>query len=690
MKFLNNKITKRIINIILNIFITLFFIILLINIYTNIQLTLLKNSYASFFGYSIFEVQTGSMEPAISAGDCVIVKYSKEFDLDDIITFDQNGEFITHRIIEAYKGTFVTQGDANNAKDDPISKEQIVGKVIKILPGIGILRTTLMNPAVLIALIITFYLVSLIFKDRKQKEQIKEVKEMTLPMKLIEKFKEIFKRPKKELPNNIQPERTVIEERIEKIETHVQNFETDTLEIPTENFSEEQVINEIEEEKYEDEDLDKTMYFRMISVDDEPIIQEVIDQEIKSEKQETKKTEQKKSEPKTEKKETKTKTNEMTEESIVKELENIQKKRKKFKNIIEKAMFIKEEELHKIVDLLLQDNKNKSNITTIKTTLIKNYIDAKYYNYCGNINVEYNKKNMNARLTLAINAAKDDLIKSYKGSDKKYEEKVDKVAKAINLTMHLEQAFLIKEGIRLKRDNYKSRILKSMSKDFFEGPILNTLVNEIIEIQKLHSSMVKVATEKLDTNTFQLIKNPVAKNIEAVYLDHNVVFSKVYSDYIVDKTYQEGVIAEDKIAVLITLLSREILTDMYNQNFYQRYLVYIPESLYAKSNKLSAMFDKFEDEYAKMCTVILIQYDELSKNTKVIRALIKEGYKFAVDLSKIEKIKTKDLGVLELMNNIFIDRKTKEKKEIIKVLSDKAQARVIYDNIEEKIGSFWG
>ena len=75
MKTNSKKIAKTIVNIILDILIVILGIILLITIYNNIQIKVLGNDYASFFGHSIFEVQTGSMEPEISAGDWIIVKY---------------------------------------------------------------------------------------------------------------------------------------------------------------------------------------------------------------------------------------------------------------------------------------------------------------------------------------------------------------------------------------------------------------------------------------------------------------------------------------------------------------------------------------------------------------------------------------------------------------------------------------
>ena len=123
----------KIINILLNIFIVIFGILLLISIYNNIQINILKNDYSSFFDYSIFEVQTGSMSGEIESGDWVVVKVTKDIELDDIITFKQGDEFTTHRVIEKYNDTYVTKGDVNNSKDQPITDDDIVGKVVKVL-----------------------------------------------------------------------------------------------------------------------------------------------------------------------------------------------------------------------------------------------------------------------------------------------------------------------------------------------------------------------------------------------------------------------------------------------------------------------------------------------------------------------------------------------------------------------------
>jgi signal peptidase I len=131
MKSKKKNFVEETINYFLAILILIFGIVLLISIYTSVQTKILGNDYSDFFGYSIFEVQTGSMADTINAGDWVIVKLTQKVELNDIVTYELGGEYITHRVIEVYSNTYITKGDANSGKDDPIKQDQIVGKVVK-------------------------------------------------------------------------------------------------------------------------------------------------------------------------------------------------------------------------------------------------------------------------------------------------------------------------------------------------------------------------------------------------------------------------------------------------------------------------------------------------------------------------------------------------------------------------------
>ena len=154
---LNKIYVEKTLNFLLNILIFIFSIILLISIYTWVQTKILRNKYADFFGYSFFEIKSASMAETIDIGDCIIVKLTKRVKLKDIITYELDGEYVTHRITEVRNGSYITRGDANNTEDDkPVSRDQVVGKVVKIIPKFGIIRKTIFNKVVLIALIITY------------------------------------------------------------------------------------------------------------------------------------------------------------------------------------------------------------------------------------------------------------------------------------------------------------------------------------------------------------------------------------------------------------------------------------------------------------------------------------------------------------------------------------------------------
>ena len=67
----DNKMNKKekIINYALNILIGLFSIVLVVSVYNTIQIRIFKNDCSNFFGYSVFEVQTNSMEEYINSND---------------------------------------------------------------------------------------------------------------------------------------------------------------------------------------------------------------------------------------------------------------------------------------------------------------------------------------------------------------------------------------------------------------------------------------------------------------------------------------------------------------------------------------------------------------------------------------------------------------------------------------------
>lgn len=139
----------QIVGYILNILLILVSALIVIGVYYIIQIKVLKNDYANMFGYTFFEVATGSMANTIEIGDVVVVKITKEVEENDIIVYKDGGNFVTHRLIQKNDDKLIAKGDANNSQDKPISIDQILGEVIFIIPKIGIWKKVLLSPEIL-------------------------------------------------------------------------------------------------------------------------------------------------------------------------------------------------------------------------------------------------------------------------------------------------------------------------------------------------------------------------------------------------------------------------------------------------------------------------------------------------------------------------------------------------------------
>lgn len=158
---------------ILNILITVVVVITIIGLYYMAQVKILNKDYANIFGYTFFEVATGSMANTINIGDIVVVKVNEAFKENDIIVYKEENSFITHRVIKIDGQDLITRGDANNSEDKPIKSDQILGKVIYIIPKIGIWRKVLASPEILGMIIIFIILlgVVLMFTSKTEKEK---------------------------------------------------------------------------------------------------------------------------------------------------------------------------------------------------------------------------------------------------------------------------------------------------------------------------------------------------------------------------------------------------------------------------------------------------------------------------------------------------------------------------------------
>lgn len=155
----HNKILKIVKNSIINVIIFILSIIAILVVWGFIQTNIQGKQYINIFGYSIFQTETRSMATTIEKGDIVIVKIGQDnLQEKDIITYKDENAIITHRIIKIDENSIIAKGDNNNVEDDPIEKDNVIGKVIFIINNVEIWKKVFSDINVIIPILITIIL----------------------------------------------------------------------------------------------------------------------------------------------------------------------------------------------------------------------------------------------------------------------------------------------------------------------------------------------------------------------------------------------------------------------------------------------------------------------------------------------------------------------------------------------------
>lgn len=170
-----DKILKIIKKVIVNLIILVLSIIAILVIWGFIQLNIQNKEYVNIFGYSVLSTETGSMSPTIEVGDIIIIKIGDEIKENDIITYKQDDVLITHRIEQIDGDTIITKGDYNNIQDEPIERNQVIGKAVYIINNVEVWKQVFTDMHVIIPMVITIILFILLVA---YKEKIGEKKDV--------------------------------------------------------------------------------------------------------------------------------------------------------------------------------------------------------------------------------------------------------------------------------------------------------------------------------------------------------------------------------------------------------------------------------------------------------------------------------------------------------------------------------
>lgn len=93
-------------------------------------------------GYQVYDVVSGSMEPAFPVGSAAYVKQADPLAIEvgDVVAYRDGPNIVMHRVTanRTYSGELVTKGDANNVEDfEPVPYSAVLGRVEAHVPFLG-------------------------------------------------------------------------------------------------------------------------------------------------------------------------------------------------------------------------------------------------------------------------------------------------------------------------------------------------------------------------------------------------------------------------------------------------------------------------------------------------------------------------------------------------------------------------
>ena len=159
-----------------------------------IMIACIPMTLPKLFGYQVFHIISGSMEPALPIGSAIYIEKANPQDMEEgeIIAFYVENEVVAHRVIANHRDEkqIFTKGDANAAEDrNPVSYEHIIGRVKMNVPYLGsafVLFSSKMGKIYLLSMLIAGVLLQVVARRIKGKVPQQEKKQKTKIEKLYQ------------------------------------------------------------------------------------------------------------------------------------------------------------------------------------------------------------------------------------------------------------------------------------------------------------------------------------------------------------------------------------------------------------------------------------------------------------------------------------------------------------------------
>lgn len=286
----------------------------------------------------------------------------------------------------------------------------------------------------------------------------------------------------------------------------------------------------------------------------------------------------------------------------------------------------------------------KNYVAKTTTLFLRDYINVRYYE-----NIDLRKDDLKETILERFDDLKSLLSRS------KTNNCLENIIPCFDIIFYIDN---------VDREININNCLENLEKE--EKQEILEIIKEVELKRNKYFSLAEDSKFKLEEQTIGIMKK-----INITSLSYDIKFSKLYSDYAIEKAYNSGIINEDKLYVEYAMVAMKILIAKFNNENIPHYIIEFNTSLLSKNKKLLKLLNIIDNPLIKQHLSIKITYSDYLKYMDGIRELIRKNHYICLIMDNEFICDKPHLEQLVLFNKILIDMKykcydyiVKNKKEI--------------------------
>ena len=238
------------------------------------------------------------------------------------------------------------------------------------------------------------------------------------------------------------------------------------------------------------------------------------------------------------------------------------------------------------------------------------------------------------------------LKKSVKDIDEKFKDKARYMFKMFKYILYFDGAFECDSVRKLISEIKMFRLIElKISDGNFESKLYNMLEEDLLAKKNF--------LESFSDKNFSMKYLKLKDQVFYCTLEHNLKFSKLYSDYAIEKVFSNKVISEQKLFVSYSLACIRALEDVIKGNFDKVYILDYVFSLVSKPKKNQRLLKTIDNDIIKEKLVLKIKYSDYVANHDAVYDLTRNGFKIALEIDSSFEFNDENNKILKIIDYII-------------------------------------